>query len=110
MPAMTIDETDGYLELEFTHKGSEPVTVNLDIFEANNVYAALTAEHPDLVEQGAAWVTWLMDKGAPRLSHGAAFAVATKLMDLADEFAKKKLGYASESADSPASTGSPSST
>ncbi len=97
MPALTIDESDGYLELTFTQKGAEPIPVNLDMFEAHNAYAVIHAAHADLVERGKAWTEWLATKGAPPLSHGAAFAIAGQLIELVADFAKKKPGLGSES-------------
>jgi hypothetical protein len=94
---LTLDETDGFLEITTkpAHEGAEPQTVHLDVFLANNIFAALCEEHGDSVERGAAWVKWLAERGL-NVSHGTAYRIAQALMEAVSAF-KKKHGMAADS-------------
>lgn len=109
MAAKTIED-DGYLDLEFPGAGPQPQLVRLDLFEAHNTYAHLCDTHePETQprELAEAWAAYLREKGCPDLSHGTAFRLAADVAAAVADF-KKKHGFGSATADSPASTGSPS--
>jgi hypothetical protein len=107
MPPITLDDGDGYADVE-VRTAAGPLRARLDLYEANNAYAALERRHAgDAVALGAAWADWLAGKGLAGLSHGAAFRVADHVFAAVEEFKKK--GPASLYVDSPGSTGSPSS-
>lgn len=109
MPALKLDDSFGYVEVEITTAGGMPgqPPVRLDAWEGWNHYIGLTVTHADdAVALGVAWCTWLAERGLV-VSHGAAFRVADALKAAIDE--AKKNDPASTSAASNASTGSPSS-
>ncbi len=108
---LTLDQDDGFLDV--TVKTADgPVTVELDLFEANNTYAALCDRHDPAqspVELGDAWAAWLATKGCPPLSHGLAFKLAGVVSDAVAEFKKKHAPAApSPTPGSNASSASPS--
>lgn len=76
MSKLQIDDGYGYASVQV---GDGPPVV-LDLWEANNVYAGLEQEAADAVALADAWRNWLIRKGLPDLSHGAAFAVADHVM------------------------------
>lgn len=80
-------EEDGYLT--FTLKGQE---VSLDIYEANNAYAALAAQSGSGPELGRAWRDWLAERGLV-VSEGVAYQVISEVQKAVIEF-KKKRGWA----------------
>lgn len=106
---LTLKDDDGYLNLT-VESAAGSVTVALDLFEALNTYAAL-CDRFDVVDQAvelmAAWVEWLVGKGVPPLSHGAAMHLAAHVRDEVGRF-KKKAGLDWESPESPSSSESPS--
>lgn len=109
MPSLSIDADDGYLEVTVKGAaGAKPATASIDIFEAVNAYSYLHGEHENIVDRGNAWVEWLVGKGLPPLSHGAAFGLAGQMSDMVAEYAKKKPGIVLETVVSPDSTGSAS--
>lgn len=97
-------EEDGYLT--FVRKGQE---VSLDIYEANNAYAALAAQSGTGAELGRAWRDWLAERGLGAISEGLAYQVISEVQKALIEF-KKKRGWEtpSPSPDSNGSTASPS--
>jgi hypothetical protein len=100
MAKFTLDDSDGFLDLEIKAGESPPIPVKLDLFESNNVYAGLCKTHEGVgnsVALAEAWVEWLMSKGCPRLSHGASFRLADQIVSQIEEFKKK--GISSSSAD-----------
>ncbi len=111
MTPITLEEGDGYLLVNVKLKdGTITDPIPLDLFEATNVYLALRREHPDVVPRATAWCEWLAEhKGLVGLSHGAALSLASQMLNAVDEYAKKKPGLGWETAESNASSGSPSS-
>ena len=96
MSALTLDDADGYAQVEVRTAGG-PLSARLDLYEAINTYTALAARHPDdAVALGAAWCDWLAGKGLPGLSHGAAFRLADHVAAEVEAFKKK--GHGSPSA------------
>lgn len=93
---MTIDESDGYLELTVRTPGGN-ASARLDLYEAHNTYVQIASETDDAVVVGNKWCEWLTRQGLPSLSHGAGFRVAEAVTAAIGEF-KKKDGY-STSAD-----------
>lgn len=111
MAAVVIEPDDGYMTVEVRQPadaGGGSAAVQLDLFEAVNVYTAVYAEHADPVPRAEAWIRWLVGKGLPRLSHGAAYALAAKIHGAVDEYVKKNPGLSWESRESPAFSGSTS--
>ncbi len=104
---ITLEEGDGYLDVDVKRAdGTLSEVVRLDLFEATNAYAAIHNEHTDLVLRAEEWCVWLAGKGLVGLSHGTALALAGRMREEVDAFAKKNIGLAWETPDSPAGTGS----
>ena len=78
-------------------------TVRVDLYVANNRYAALCDQHSDPEAQADAWVEWLVSQGLPRMSHRTAFDLADAVVGRVAEL-KKTPDSSSASADSPAPT------
>lgn len=97
----TLPEDDGLLTVRIGEASAE-----LDLYEAHNTYVGLREKFEDAAELGAQWCSFLAAKGLPGLSHGVAFAVASRVMDEVAEFKKKHApAPASPPPGSPGSTG-----
>lgn len=93
MATLRLKEGDGTTRIELEPKADgTPVSVTLDVYEANNAYCDLQAQHPAVSDLGAAWAAWLEAKGLPGLSHGQAFDVADHLAAEVEAFKKKGSG------------------
>lgn len=108
---LTLDESDGYLDVNVAPIEGEAFTVRLDLYEANNLYAQLCDRFDPQgkpVELQAAWCDWLVDKGFPPVSAANGLRVLAAVLNGVAEF-KKKHAPASATAASPAPSASPGS-
>lgn len=83
---LAIPEGFGLAEVEVA--GLPPV--QLDLWEAENTYAALRFQHQgDALAVYSAFRDWLAERGLPGLSHGAVEAVVLHVQEAVGELKKK---------------------
>lgn len=86
---LRLDGSDGFVVVEVANDDGTTAAARLDLFEANNTYAALCDQHADPIARANAWVEWLLLKGLPPVSHGSAYRLADRIVEQVAEFKKK---------------------
>lgn len=84
----TYNDDDGYFEVVVEREGGQTEPVYLDLHEAYSTHLQFCEEHQTDAALGAAWTTWLAQKGID-LSHLNAFRLAQDVIAAVQAFKKK---------------------